>query len=186
MKKVICLYGGPGTGKSTTAAALFALLKQGGVNTELVREYVKDWVWEGRDILSGDQYYIFTKQSRKEKILFKDVDVIVTDAPVWLSAIYEKKFEPAPHICPALIDKHVQLGKKMGFEFIHIFLTRRKVYNPKGRFQTEEQAKQIDEEILGYLISEKIPFIQIAADDQAASLIVDLIKESWIQISNDC
>ena len=40
--KVINLYGGPGTGKSTTAAALFALIKREGYNVELVTEFAID------------------------------------------------------------------------------------------------------------------------------------------------
>jgi len=36
MTLVVNLYGGPGTGKSTTAAATFAELKMAGINCELV------------------------------------------------------------------------------------------------------------------------------------------------------
>lgn len=46
MKKIICLYGGPGAGKTTTSAGLFFKLKSMGHTCELNREYVKDWVWE--------------------------------------------------------------------------------------------------------------------------------------------
>lgn len=48
MTKVINLYGGPGTGKSSTAGMLFAHLKLRGVNCEYVQEYAKDAAWEGR------------------------------------------------------------------------------------------------------------------------------------------
>jgi pantothenate kinase len=40
---IINVYGGPGAGKSTSAAYLYYLLKVAGKNVELVREYVKDW-----------------------------------------------------------------------------------------------------------------------------------------------
>ena len=43
---VINLCGGPGTGKSTLSANLFAKLKMAGVDVELAPEYVKDLVWE--------------------------------------------------------------------------------------------------------------------------------------------
>jgi len=48
MTRVINLLGGPGVGKSTAAAKLFAKYKDEGKSVELVREYVKDWAWEGR------------------------------------------------------------------------------------------------------------------------------------------
>jgi len=57
MTTVINLWGGPGTGKSTSAAHLFGMAKIAGVNAELVQEYVKSWAWEGRTIHSFDQLY---------------------------------------------------------------------------------------------------------------------------------
>jgi len=39
MKKIVCLWGGPGTGKSTTCAGLFSKLKQQKFNVEMNREY---------------------------------------------------------------------------------------------------------------------------------------------------
>ena len=51
------LFGGPGTGKSTTSAAVFSLLKMHGVNAELITEFAKDLTWEKRYVsakASGD------------------------------------------------------------------------------------------------------------------------------------
>lgn len=173
-KKIICLYGGPGTGKSTTAAHVFALLKQKGINSELVTEYVKNWMWEDRKILPGDQVYIFAKQSRLERLKYKDVDVIVTESPVWLYPIYERKFEPEPHICEVLVKRHSDLATSMGFSFVHVFLNRVKAYSPIGRYQTEEEAKQIDKELLAYLKEANLEFFEVPADHNAANTILDV------------
>ena len=54
MTQIISLHSGPGTGKSTSAAQLFAELKQRHCSVELVREYVKKWAWEGRKISGFD------------------------------------------------------------------------------------------------------------------------------------
>jgi len=172
MKHVICLYGGPGSGKSTTAAHLFALLKQEGKNAELVTEYVKNWVWEDRKILKGDQYYLFAKQSRSERLKYKEVDFIVTDAPVDLSVIYERKFEPKPHICELLVKKHLDIAKDMGVKHHNIFLKRIKKYNQKGRYQSEDEAKIIDQEIKEYLLEFYGGFIEIIGDNNAAENII--------------
>lgn len=43
MLKVISLWAGPGAGKSTTAAALFNLMKRERFEVELVTEVAKDW-----------------------------------------------------------------------------------------------------------------------------------------------
>ncbi|TYO65512.1 hypothetical protein FXV83_16395 [Bradyrhizobium hipponense] len=42
MALVINLIGGPGSGKSTTAAGLFFLMKLAGLKAELVVEYAKE------------------------------------------------------------------------------------------------------------------------------------------------
>ena len=167
-KIVINLYGGPGTGKSTTAAHAFALLKQKGHNAELITEYVKNWVWEGREIKRNDQYYLFAKQARYESSKFDHVDIIVTDAPIWLSSIYEAKNEPTPHICDLLIDKHVSLAQEKGFEHKHVFLKRVKPYKTEGRLETESQAKEIDDEIREYLTRNNMSFMETFADEKAA------------------
>jgi nicotinamide riboside kinase len=146
-KKIIYLYGGPGTGKSTTAAAVFAAAKRLDVNAELVREYVKNWVWEGRQIMMGDQVYLTAKQCRAEQILFNDVNVIISDSPVWLSKFYEQKYDPTTNISQYIIEKHVEIAHLNEFEFVHIFLERHKKYNPQGRLQNESEAKQFDTEI---------------------------------------
>src|SRR5579885_3619982 len=85
---IINVYGGPGAGKSTSAAYLYYLLKVAGKNVELVREYVKDWAWEGRKFGAYDEIYFLGKQVRHESMLFGKVDWIVTDAPVYMTAYY--------------------------------------------------------------------------------------------------
>lgn len=175
-KKVICLYGGPGTGKSTTAAGLFALLKQKGVNAELVREYVKDWVWEKRKIKETDQVYILAKQARKEQICFEGVDMIVTDSPIRLCAIYEKMITEEPYVTPLIIDKFEKEAKKQGVEYVHVFLNRVKEYNPKGGFQNLEEAKDIDKQLRDYLNEEGLDYIDVDANEQAAQKIIDSLK----------
>jgi tRNA uridine 5-carbamoylmethylation protein Kti12 len=82
---IINLYGGPGTGKSTSAAYLYYILKAEGHNVELVREYVKDWAWEGRQISTYDQIYFLGKQVRRESLLYGKVDWIITDSPVMMN-----------------------------------------------------------------------------------------------------
>src|SRR5579864_7162545 len=85
---ILNVYGGPGSGKSTSAAYLYYLLKCKGENAELVREYVKEWSWEKRPITAYDEIYFLGKQVRHESLLFGKVKWIVTDAPVYMTAYY--------------------------------------------------------------------------------------------------
>lgn len=174
--KVLNLYGGPGTGKTTTGADLFTKLKIRHTNCELVKEYIKDWVWEGRNINSYDQVYILAKQARREQILYGSVDVVITDAPMWLSPIYESKYGAGPYICNEIVMKFQKEAESRGVEFVHIFLRRVKPYRAEGRYQNEEEAKVIDQEIKDYLVQAQLPFIEVDADESAAEKIIEMLK----------
>lgn len=153
MTNIVNLYGGPGTGKSTSAAYLYYLLKNDNANVELVREYVKDWAWEKREISTYDQFYIFGKQIRKESLLFSKTDFIVTDSPVLQQVYYTRQYcrpELALGLEEAIVAFHLQ-AKADGHRHHHVFLQRTKPYIEHGRYQTEDQARQIDSGILQML-----------------------------------
>jgi hypothetical protein len=161
MTQVIDLYGGPGTGKSTSAALLYAFLKMGGVNTELVREYVKEWAWEGRVPGEFDQIYLLGKGVRKESLLYGKVDWVVSDSPVLLGVYYARQYGSkliAEAVETAAI-KFYDNCKNTGVVHHHIVLERTKKFNPLGRFQTETEAKKIDVELIKILEEFKIPYV---------------------------
>jgi Ni2+-binding GTPase involved in maturation of urease and hydrogenase len=87
---VINLFGPPGSGKSTGAAEVFAALKKLGVNAELVTEFAKDKAWEHNLKAVNNQAYVFGKQCYRMSRCADEVDVIITDSPLFLSIIYNK------------------------------------------------------------------------------------------------
>lgn len=145
MTQIINLYGGPGTGKSTTAAHTFALLKHQGINCELVTEYAKDKVWEDSLEVLGNQIYVFGKQYHRIYRLLDKVDYIITDSPLLLSIHYAKAHGP--------LFKGLVYEVYNSMKNIDIFLERQKKYQAIGRLQTEEEAKVIDKEIRNILDS---------------------------------
>ena len=136
MTLVINLFGGPGTGKSTTAAATFAELKHNGVNVELVTEYAKDKVWERSTKVFGCQPYMLGKQYYRLWRLQDEVDVVVTDSPILLMLEFGRKWGQG--FRNYVIELHNT------FNNLNYFLVRQKMYNPKGRMQTEEEARELD------------------------------------------
>lgn len=180
-KKIICLWGGPGTGKSTTAAGLFYKLKKLGYNCEMNREYVKDWVWEGRNIKAGDQTYIFAKQSRKERQYMENgLDFIISDSPMALSIMYGRlydKYEQEHNACSAMLKQHHSFCKDHGYKVEHIFLRRKKKYNPAGRLQTEDEAKAIDDQCLSLLKELKINFVEMDCAEDIEDRIVEYLMK---------
>lgn len=187
MKRIICLYGGPGVGKSTVAAGVFCKLKTLGHSGEMNREYIKDWVWEERKIRPGDQTYYFAKSARKERIYMENgVEFVVTDSPLILTHFYGLKydrFEQTANTSLVMLKHHHEVCKAYGYKVEHFVLQRTKPYDPAGRFQTEDQAKALDGEIEAFLTAHNIQFSRIVtatsteAVDQVVEQVLALSKE---------
>ena len=181
MTKVINLYGGPGTGKSTSAALLFSLLKNNNYNSELVQEYVKQWAWEERHPVKYDQFYFFGKQSRKEYSLFKNVDIIVTDSPISLCGYYTKVYGTPEQtvLFNHMAKTYYNMVKDDGVDYVHIWLNRVKAYNPKGRFQTEDEAKAIDKDMKEYLTKDLgLTLLEFDGSNEGVNNLFSLIAKS--------
>lgn len=165
--KVINLYSGPGCGKSTTAAHLFALLKLHGFNAEMAREYVKDEVWGKNYEVLKDQIFIFGEQQHRIQRLMGKVEFIVCDSPILLSLYYGKNLSEA--------FKTLVLETHAATDSIDIILTRSKPYNPNGRTQTQEEAEAIDVAIADILDENLIPTTTVEANADAAWVILNQV-----------
>jgi nicotinamide riboside kinase len=168
MKKpiVVNFYGGPGTGKSTMAAAIFSELKSRGINCELVTEYAKKKVWEESHMVFEFQLYISAKQMYSMFTVAKHVDIVITDSPIIMASVYAKNDKLVSAI---LKREHAKYNN------IEIFLKRVKEYNPKGRLQTEGEAKAKDIQIKNLLNKNKISYNTFDAEQKSIKGIVDLI-----------
>jgi len=165
MTKVINLFGGSGIGKSTTAAHLFAEMKYRGLHVELVREYVKTWAWQDKKVGPFDQMYLLGKQSKYESILYGKVDYIVTDSPLLLCPMYEYYHSGKELVAPAAFN-FIEDAKNRGVEHLNFVLSRNKVFDPRGRYETFEQAVRIDAAIHEFLARYSIPYKQVFAEDK--------------------
>jgi nicotinamide riboside kinase len=170
---VINFFAGPGTGKSTLAAAVFTNMKNKSVDVELVREYVKDWAWIERRPKANDQIYLLGKQAQAESRLYGKVKYIVTDSPILLAPIYEKHYFNRD-ITKEAAFKFMQYAQQDGVVYHNFFLRRYKAFQQAGRFETEEQARALDQAIMNFLEENQVPFT-----------IVDLPFEDRVQFVHD-
>lgn len=140
----INLFGGPGVGKSTLAAAVYAALKDEGINVELVREVVKAWAYEGKRPDEWDQIYTFGQQLYEEHRLAKaGVDVVVTDSPLLLQCFYSG-FNAGGLLMFA--KRYETLHNSINF-----LVERAKPYSHIGRFQSEADAVAMDTQMEAYM-----------------------------------
>lgn len=171
---IINLYGGPGTGKSTLSCELFAELKKAGHSVELVREYVKDWAWEGKKVGAFDQIYIAGKQAKREYSLYGKVDYIITDSPLLLSPFYEQYYGKQK-IVEDSVKNFISFSESKGQEYLPFFIERKKKYVSEGRYETEEEAKQIDIAMKEFLKT-KVKFYEISPETDEILSFIEKLK----------
>jgi len=171
MTKVINLFGGPGTGKSTTAAGLFAKMKLEHLEVEFVTEYAKDMTWEKRYNVLGDQLYMLAKQNRRLQRLKDQVDWVITDSSILVGMIYCPNDYLPNHFRNLLFEVYHE------YENINVFFNRGTKYNPVGRNQTEEDAKKIDKKIKDLLDQNSLPYHQLTVSPTVVDDLYKLVKK---------
>lgn len=177
---VVNLFGVPGSGKSTGAAYIFAMLKMNGINAELVTEYAKDKVWEDNAEVFRNQAYLFGKQSYRLSRLAGKVDVIVTDSPLPLSILYNEDERLNETFNQSVMDVF------NSYNNMNFLLRRTKPYNPSGRRQTEAESDALGAEIIQLLNERHIYCKQVDGDIGGYDSIVDVIKKEFSSKSEPC
>ena len=166
---VVNLFAGPGSGKSTTCAGVFAKLKLAGVNCEMALEYAKDKVWEESNKVLDDQTYVFGLQLHRIFRMKDKVDVVITDSPILLSIIYDKTGNK--------YFSDLVLNQFNNFDNRNYFIERTTVYNPKGRLQTEDEAKEIDKVLLDLLKDCNIEYDSVGKSEAVDYIFNKIMKE---------
>jgi len=171
--KVINLFGGPGSGKSTTAAGIFYRMKQQHASIELVTEYAKDMVYDGQgELLRGGKHqsYIFARQHYRIQRLVGHVDWAVTDGPMLLTLVYMDPTAPDAEALTIM----AKTGHSL-YENHNFYLVRPDTFQQYGRVHDEAESRSIDHKILSMLEENNVPFM---AAETGPTAVDDIIK--WL------
>lgn len=165
MTKVINMFGGPGSRKSTIAAGVFYKMKMMGLNVELASEFAKDVTWEKHFNLLLDQVFVTAHQNRKLERLRGQVDFIICDSPLLLGLIYrvDNYYKSYDLLVEELFNS---------YDNINFYLNRTQKYNTAGRKETEAQAIYLDTRIRMMLDEKGISFTNVFVDLNVADKIV--------------
>jgi ABC-type dipeptide/oligopeptide/nickel transport system ATPase subunit len=168
MTKIINLYGGPGSGKSTTAAGLFYFMKLQGLKVELVTEYAKSLVYTNRlTQLLDQQEYIFAKQNSSLHCLRDKVDWVITDSPLLLSCVYVNEDWPLVNTFRELV-----IGTYNTYDNVSFFLERPNSFQQYGRIHTLEESTKIDQQIRWWLDHTHSPYTEIGTKLESVNQIL--------------
>lgn len=170
----ICFYGGPGVGKSVLAARVYAELSRAGViSVELVREFCKQFAYEGKKLDEYDQVFTFASQLWAEHRLFKaGIEVIVTDSPVLLQCVYTAILDEdiAAHI------SDVALRYEQKYQALNFLVQRSVPYRRVGRYQDEPELEKLDARIKMAMDDYGLDYLVVNPEER--EVIIQTAKEA--------
>lgn len=158
MAIVVNFWAAPCGGKSAMAAGLFHRLKLAGVNAELTGEYAKDLVYAGRQGEMRDQIYIFGKQRARVDRLARQCEVVITDSPLPLCAVY------CADLYPDSFRETIRWAWDQ-YDNQSFLIERTHPYDPRGRNQDEQEAEHVQEAIKSTLAEWEIPHTRVTSRD---------------------
>ena len=136
--------------------------------SELVLEYAKQLTWENREKALSNQIYILGKQLHKIEIVSDKVDVVVMDTSLLLGAVYAPK--GYHNSFRSLLFEIYNSMDNMNF-----YVERHKPYLAVGRYQNEQQAKNIDIDVKDWLDINEVTYESVPGTEEGVSIITEKI-----------
>lgn len=166
---IVNLFGGPGSGKTSSCSAVYAALKAQHKKVGFAREVAYDMIVAGRAHMLQDQIWMFAKQRRYLLDVSKDNDVVITDCPLLLSLIY------GDHESESF--KQLVLEEHNKHENLNIFLNRPKAnFSEYGRVHNYEQSVAFDMKMKEMLVYYNQPFTIVDVDLKTTGTILSLLN----------
>lgn len=155
---VVNLWGAPGSGKSTTAAGLFFLMKVNKFKVEMITEYAKDLVWDRNDSALRNQMAVFAEQFRRqERMESHNLDFIITDSPLPLSIIYQPEAYLKTFEATVMETFHSHNN-------LNYFLHRTQSFEKFGRLHNEQESTRLSDVIQRLMNQHGISYTEMEAN----------------------
>jgi hypothetical protein len=167
------MYGGPAAGKTTAAASLYAYLKKHNVNVEMAPEIAKEFVLEENKVALSYQLMVWANQCYRIYTAYRHADIVITDAPILLGAIYNENASPA--LLNVIMEQYHM------FNNFNVVVPRQNTtsHSMVGRVHGLTESISIDNQIIHLLEKNDIPFVTYDGDDDNLShLIYDALDQN--------
>ena len=169
--KNICIFGGPGVGKSTISSGLFYEMKRLNYNVEYLTEFAKELVFSKAEYQLKDQLFVLANQHHPWFKLEDQIDYTINDGPFLLGIVY---LQESKHI-PKEQFENLVISMYKSWDTINIFLERdEKDFETFGRVHDYNQSVILDNKILKLLEDNNIKYNKIKLNN-AVNEILKLI-----------
>lgn len=165
--KVINIIGGPGSEKSLFTSAIILYLHLHHKTVELIPDYAKSLVWRKDFEALRNQYQIAQQQFQMLELLDGQVQYMVTESSL-PQILYYNEFYP-DNICDVAKTRKQILEWYKQHNNINVMVERgvERKYIHTGRFQDEEQAKEVDRGMRALLRREGIAYTALTPELEA-------------------
>ena len=142
IKLRIAILGSPGSGKSTLSAGLLYFSKLFFFKSDSVPEVAKWDVYKNVDFTKAKyEEDKFKRQKELEDIFPKDLEILICEAPLIISAIYSSYYRG---VDSPITQKMMSHARKEKDRYSHFIVSRKLVsFESFGRNETEEQAEEL-------------------------------------------
>lgn len=164
--KVINVIGGPGCDKSLFTAAIILYLSLHHKSVEQIPDFAKALVWQKDYEALRNQYHIAQQQFRMIEMLDGQVQYLVSECSLPQVLYYNDHYPD--NICDVTKTRNQIREWYKQCNNVNILVERGdRKYIHTGRFQDEEQAREVDRGMRELLRREGLPFTPLKPDVQA-------------------
>lgn len=161
--KVINIIGGPGSDKSLFSAAIVLHLSLHGKTVETIPDFAKLLVWQENFEVLKNQYFIAQRQFQMLNLIDGQVHFLITECSLPQVMFYNENY--SENICDIAKTREQILQWYRQNDNVNVLVKRGdKKYVRSGRFQDEEQAREVDQGLREILVREHLPFTELAPD----------------------
>jgi ABC-type dipeptide/oligopeptide/nickel transport system ATPase component len=168
--KIVNIIGGPGCDKSLFTSAIILYLNLHHKTVEQIPDFAKSLVWQKDYEALKNQYNIAQQQFRMIELLDGQVQYLVTECSLPQILYYNEHYPE--NICDVAKTKKQILEWYKQHNNVNLLVERGmdRKYIHTGRFQDEEQAKEVDRGLRGLLRREGVQFSSVKPELEAINV----------------
>jgi len=172
--KIINIIGGPGSDKSLFSAAIVLHLSLRGKTVETIPDFAKSLVWQQNFEVLKNQYFIAQRQFEMLNLIDGQVHFLITECSLPQVLFYNENYPE--NICDVAKTREQILAWYRQSDNINILVQRGdKKYVRSGRFQDEEQAREVDLGLRDILHREQLPYTELVPNIQAINRFAETL-----------
>lgn len=174
--KVINIIGGPGSDKSLFSAAIVLYLHLHNKTAETIPDFAKSLVWQQNFEVLKNQYFIAQRQYEMLNLLDGQVQFLITECSLPQVLYYNENYPE--NICDVAKTRMQILEWYRQHDNINVLVERgEKKYVHTGRFQDEDQAREVDRGLRALLVHEGLHYTALKPDVESINAFAQTLLQ---------